>query len=75
MMPMRPTLIDHRVRKRSPVKSTDWALKHVVEPAVPGTVRLNGRQTADCLVRVELSGAAEDPLLADFSRTGLAGAH
>ena len=50
--------------------TTDWALKHVVEPAFPGTVRHNGAQTADCVVRVELSGAADDPLLAGFLEDG-----
>jgi hypothetical protein len=46
--------------------TTDWALKHVVEPLFPGTVRHNGRQTTDCVVRVESAAAADDPLLAGF---------
>jgi hypothetical protein len=46
--------------------TTDWALKHVVEPLFPGTVRHNGRQTPDCVVRVESEAAADDPLLAGF---------
>lgn len=50
--------------------TTDWALKHVVEPVFPGTIRHNGRQTADCVVRVELSGAGDDPLLAGFLEDG-----
>jgi hypothetical protein len=50
--------------------TTDWALKHVIEPAFPGTVRHNGRQTSDCVVRVELQGAGDDPLLAGFLEDG-----
>ena len=50
--------------------TTDWALKHVVEPAFPGTIRHNGAQTSDCVVRVELQGAADDPLLAGFLEDG-----
>ncbi len=34
--------------------TTDWALKHVLEPAFPGTVRYNGRPTTDDVVRVEI---------------------
>lgn len=46
--------------------TTDWALKHVVEPLFPNTIRHNGQQTTDCVVRVESGGAADDPLLAGF---------
>lgn len=35
--------------------TTDWALKHVVEPAFPGTVAYNGRATADDVVRIEIA--------------------
>jgi hypothetical protein len=58
------------VRRGGYLVTTDWALKHVVEPAFPGTVRHNGAQTADCVVRVELQGAADDPLLAGFLEDG-----
>jgi hypothetical protein len=34
--------------------TTDWALKHVVEPCFPGTVAYNGRATADDVVRIEV---------------------
>jgi hypothetical protein len=34
--------------------STDWALKHVVEPAFPGVLAYNDRPTADDVVRVEV---------------------
>lgn len=33
--------------------STDWALKHVLEPAFPGYVRFNRRETGDEVVRVQ----------------------
>lgn len=42
--------------------TTDWALKHVLEPAFPGYVAYNERATADEVVRVELL-EAEDPFL------------
>ena len=42
--------------------TTDWALKHVIEPGFPGTLRYNGRSTADEVVRVEID-AKEDPFL------------
>ncbi len=34
--------------------TTDWALKHVVEPGFPGVLAYNGRATADEVVRVEV---------------------
>lgn len=34
--------------------TTDWALKHVLEPAFPGFVEYNGRPTRDEVVRVEV---------------------
>jgi len=34
--------------------STDWALKHVIEPAFPNTVAFNQRPTADEVVRIEI---------------------
>ncbi len=54
------------VRAGGYLLTTDWALKHVVEPLFPNTVRHNGRQTSDCVVRVESEAAADDPLLAGF---------
>lgn len=38
--------------------TTDWALRHVLEPAFPGVVAFNERPTADAVVRVE--AAAHD---------------
>jgi gamma-glutamylcyclotransferase (GGCT)/AIG2-like uncharacterized protein YtfP len=43
--------------------TTDWALRHVVEPAFPGTVAYNGRPTGDEVVRIEVA-SADDPLVA-----------
>lgn len=34
--------------------TTDWALRHVIEPAFPGVVAFNDRPTADAVVRVEI---------------------
>ena len=34
--------------------TTDWALKHVVEVAFPGTVRFSGNSTGDEVVAVEI---------------------
>jgi hypothetical protein len=45
--------------------TTDWALKHVLEPAFPGFVEFNGRPTRDEVVRVEILDR-EDPLLASL---------
>ena len=42
--------------------TTDWALKHVIEPGFPGYLRYNNRSTADEVVRVEIL-ADEDPFL------------
>jgi hypothetical protein len=35
--------------------TTDWALKHVLEPAFPGVVAYNEQPTPDAVVRVEIS--------------------
>jgi len=35
--------------------TTDWALRHVIEPAFPGLVAYNDRPTADTVVRVEIT--------------------
>ena len=45
--------------------TTDWALKHVLEPAFPGFVEYNGRSTADEVVRVEILDRA-DPFLSSI---------
>jgi hypothetical protein len=58
------------VRRGGYLLTTDWALKHVVEPLFPGTVRHNGEQTPDCVVRVESGDAGQDPLLAGFLEPG-----
>lgn len=34
--------------------TTDWALKHVLEPAFPGLLRYNNRPTGDDVVRIEI---------------------
>lgn len=48
--------------------TTDWALKHVLEPAFPGKVRHNGVTTPDCVVAVDT--VTEDPLLSGFLEDG-----
>jgi len=58
------------VRNGGYLVTTDWALKHVLEPLFPGRVRHNGQQTADCVVRVELDGESADPLLDGFLEDG-----
>ena len=42
--------------------STDWALRHVLEPAFPGFVAFNERPTADDVVRIEVR-ANDNPFL------------
>jgi len=42
--------------------TTDWALKHVLEPAFPGFVQYNGRPSADDVVRVEIVNQGADML-------------
>ena len=42
--------------------TTDWALKHVIEPAFPGYIQYNNRSTGDEVVRVEIN-AKGDPFL------------
>ncbi len=34
--------------------TTDWALRHVIEPAFPGVLAYNDRPTADAVVRIEI---------------------
>jgi hypothetical protein len=42
--------------------TTDWALKHVLEPGFPGTVAFNNVRTKDDVVRVEVLDG-DDPFL------------
>ncbi len=42
--------------------TTDWALKHIIEPGFPGYIKYNGRNTADEVVRVEIL-SDQDPFL------------
>lgn len=42
--------------------STDWALRHLVEPAFPGTIAYNDRPTRDDVVRIEVA-EADNPFL------------
>jgi hypothetical protein len=54
------------VRRGGYLLTTDWALKHLVEPVFPGLLRHNGVQTADTVVRVEGGASADDPLISGF---------
>lgn len=58
------------VRKGGYLLTTDWALKHVIQPAFPGTIRHNGQQSADCVVRVQATADRDDPLLEGFLEDG-----
>ena len=49
--------------------TTDWALKHVLEPAFPGVVAHNGRTTGDEVVRIEVRDA-ENPYVAGVFHEG-----
>lgn len=49
--------------------TTDWALKHVLEPAFPGYVAYNQRPTADDVVRIEIVDK-EHSFLKDIFRDG-----
>ncbi len=42
--------------------TTDWALRHVIEPAFPGLLAYNERPTADAVVRMEIV-QADNPFL------------
>lgn len=42
--------------------TTDWALRHVIEPAFPGMLAYNERPTADDVVRIEVR-AHDNPFL------------
>ena len=43
--------------------TTDWALKHVIEPVFPGVLAYNQQPTADDVVRIEIR-AHDNPFLA-----------
>ena len=43
--------------------TTDWALRHVIEPAFPGVLAYNERPTADAVVRIEVCNG-DNPFLA-----------
>lgn len=58
------------VRRGGYLMTTDWALKHVIQPVFPGTIRHNGQQSADCVVRVQASAEGDDPLLEGFLEDG-----
>ncbi len=45
--------------------TTDWGLKHVLEPAFPEMVKFNGQPTSDEVVRIELIDG-EDELVKGF---------
>lgn len=49
--------------------TTDWALRHVVEPAFPGTIAYNNRATGDDVVRVEILDH-DNPFLAGVMDEG-----
>ncbi len=55
----------HFVHEGGFLFTTDWALKHVLEPAFPGVVEYNGQATRDEVVRVEVLDK-EDPFLASI---------
>jgi len=61
-------LIAEWVRAGGYLGTTDWALKHLLEPAFPRKVRHNGGAIPDCVVKVE--AVAESPLLAGFIEDG-----
>ena len=49
------TAIRKFVEQGGSLITTDWALKHIVEPAFPGLVAYNARPTADDVVRIEIA--------------------
>ncbi len=61
--------IEAFVRGGGSLLSTDWALRHVIEPAFPGLVAYNERPTRDDVVRIELL-TTENPLLAGVLESG-----
>ncbi len=43
--------------------TTDWALRHVIEPAFPGVIAYNERRTADEVVRIEVREGNDNPFV------------
>lgn len=58
------------VRRGGYLLTTDWALKNVIEPLFPGTVRHNGVQTTDAVVRIAGGDSEDDPLIGGFLEPG-----
>jgi hypothetical protein len=58
------------VRRGGYLLTTDWALKHLIEPVFPGTVRHNGVQTPDTVVRIAGGESVDDPLISGFLESG-----
>jgi hypothetical protein len=58
------------VRRGGYLLTTDWALKNLVQPSFPGTVRHNGAQTADTVVRIAGGDSLDDPLISGFLESG-----
>lgn len=46
--------VRHFVEAGGSLFTTDWALRHVIEPAFPGMLAYNERPTADDVVRIEV---------------------
>lgn len=55
--------IESFVARGGSLFTTDWALRHVIEPAFPGTITYNERPTRDDVVRVEIRDH-DNPFLA-----------
>jgi hypothetical protein len=62
-------LVEGFVRGGGSLLTTDWALRHVIEPGFPGLVAYNERPTRDDVVRIELL-TTENPLLAGVIEAG-----
>ncbi len=62
-------LVEGFVRRGGSLLTTDWALRHVIEPAFPGLLAYNERPTRDDVVRIELL-TFENPLLAGVIEPG-----
>jgi hypothetical protein len=62
-------LVEAFVRGGGSLLTTDWALRHVIEPAFSGLLAYNERPTRDDVVRIELL-TTENPLLAGVLESG-----
>jgi hypothetical protein len=62
-------LLEAFVRGGGSLLTTDWALRHVIEPAFSGLLAYNERPTRDDVVRIELL-TTENPLLAGVLESG-----